>query len=223
MVALQYLEGFWPSLNLICDSPARNPTHLLRCNNKQKTVLSACEHFILVFVLFFVSRQTWKHISLSCTCLELNTLFAFFTSILQRVKCSTFCSWTFLVGFFFFSPYFSGSAEAKWEEASLIFFFLSTSSSENMALLKGAGMSFVFFFSYVLEQSCQNNLRRRRVEQQEENTCKDFVLFVVVEFTLEKTMYIYVHMQFGVFFVVVFFLLRPVQVCSLLRLLLAML
>lgn len=74
-----------------------------------------------------------------------------------------------------------------------------------MALLKGAGMSFVFFFSYVLEQSCQNNLRRRRVEQQEENTCKDFVLFVVVEFTLEKTMYIYVHMQFGVFFVVVFF------------------
>lgn len=113
MVALQYLEGFWLSLNLICDSPARNPTHLLRCNNKQKTVLSACEHFIVVFCsLLLYQGKTWKHISLSCTCLELNTLLAFFTSILQRVKCSTsfFAAEPFW-WFIFFLLF--GSAEAK--------------------------------------------------------------------------------------------------------------
>lgn len=103
MVALQYLEGFWLSLNLICDSPARNSTHLLRCNNKQKTVLSACEHFIVVFVLYF--------------CIKANLEAHFFVVYLSRAEHLVslfhqhiaasemlhivFCSRTFLVGFFF--------------------------------------------------------------------------------------------------------------------------
>lgn len=168
----------------------------------------------LLLFLFFVSRQTWKHISLSCTCLELNTLLAFFH---QHIAVSetlrfVFCSRSFLVvGFFFLSFYVSGSAEEG--ETASIFVFLCPSH----LLRKGS-----FFFLY---QRCSKAVRRIWGDgalSSRRNTCKDFILSVVMELKIQMKMYIYVHMP--TLFYLLFFcfvLLRPV--CSLLQLLLAML
>lgn len=125
MVVLEYAEGFWPSLNLIWDSPARNSTHVLRCNNKQKTVLSAWKHFIVVFVL----------------CIKANLEAHFFVVYLSRAEhlvslfSPAYCSeWNaplrFLQqklsgGVFFLSFYVSGSAEEG--ETASIFAFLCPS------------------------------------------------------------------------------------------------
>lgn len=113
----------------------------LRCNNKQKTVLSACEHFIVVFVL----------------CIKANLEAHFFMVYLSRAEHLVslfhqhiaasemlhfvFCSGSFLVflgGVF----YVSGSAEG---DGLNLCFSVSISSSEKKFLLKGAGVRCFFF------------------------------------------------------------------------------
>lgn len=102
----------------------------------------------LLLFSFFVSRQTWKHISLSCTCLELNTLLAFFHQHFAASETLhfVFCCRSFLV--FFFSFYVSGSAE-EGETASILnlCFSVSISPSEKR---------FLFF----LYQRCSKAVRR---------------------------------------------------------------
>lgn len=210
---------------------AESKPHLWFASTKSNTLFcdvtiskrQFCLHVsTLLLFLFFVSRQTWKHISLWCTCLELNTLLAFFTSTLQRVKCST--SFFAAEAFWCFWGCFLCFWICRRGDGLNLCFSVSISSSEEKVPFERRRCEVVFFFVSALQQSCQNNMRRWRVEQQEEDTCKDFILSVVVEFKIQMQMYIYVHMPtlFCLFFLLSF-LLRPVQMCSLLQLLLAML